>query len=60
MIMSDAIAGALSRRASELLPDENGVPQLLKKKHHVEGNRPLSDLPRSGVDQTRPMPKGVD
>lgn len=51
--VSDAIAGRVPP-GSELLPDENGVPQLLKKNIIVEGNHIIDAT--SGVDQNG-MPK---
>lgn len=51
--ISDAIAGRVPP-GSELLPDENGVPQLLKKNIIVEGNHIIDAT--SGVDQNG-MPK---
>ena len=51
--ISDAIAGRVPA-GSELLPDENGVPQLLKKNIIVEGNHIIDAT--SGVDQNG-MPK---
>ncbi|MDP5040312.1 MAG: protein translocase subunit SecD, partial [Paraglaciecola sp.] len=51
--ISDAVAGRVPP-GSELLPDENGVPQLLKKNIIVEGNHIIDAT--SGVDQNG-MPK---
>lgn len=51
--ISDAIAGRVPP-GSELLPDENGVQQLLKKNIIVEGNHIIDAT--SGVDQNG-MPK---
>jgi preprotein translocase subunit SecD len=51
--ISDAIAGRIPP-GSELLPDQNGVPQLLKKNIIVEGNHIIDAT--SGVDQNG-MPK---
>jgi preprotein translocase subunit SecD len=51
--ISDAIAGRVPA-GSELLPDENGLPQLLKKNIIVEGNHIIDAT--SGVDQNG-MPK---
>jgi preprotein translocase subunit SecD len=51
--ISDAVAGRVPP-GSELLPDENGIPQLLKKNIIVEGNHIIDAT--SGVDQNG-MPK---
>lgn len=51
--ISDAVAGRVPA-GSELLPDEKGVPQLLKKQIIVEGNHIIDAT--SGVDQNG-MPK---